>query len=74
MEKSTIPEAARVLPSVWAMKRKNRVLDGSIYKWKARRKIDGVIQIQGVDYWEMYAPVASWNTIRIVLIIAIRNN
>jgi hypothetical protein len=53
------------------MRRKQKVLDGTIYKWKARLNIDGGKQIHGLDYWETYAPVTSWSTIRIILIISI---
>jgi Reverse transcriptase (RNA-dependent DNA polymerase) len=60
------------LPCVWSMRRKRRILDGTIYKWKARLNVDGGKQIRGVDYWETYAPVATWTTIRVVLIMAIK--
>jgi Reverse transcriptase (RNA-dependent DNA polymerase) len=72
VERGRLPKGARILPCVWAMRRKRRILDGSIYKWKARLNMDGGKQIRGVDYWETYAPVATWTTIRIVLIMAIK--
>jgi hypothetical protein len=56
IKKSEVPEDARILPAVWAMRRKIRILDGSIYKWKARLNVDGGKQVQGLDYWETYAP------------------
>jgi Reverse transcriptase (RNA-dependent DNA polymerase) len=68
-----LPEGSRVLPADWTMRRKQRVLDGFIYKWKARLNIDGGKQLHGLDYWETYAPVASWSTIRTILIIALTN-
>jgi Reverse transcriptase (RNA-dependent DNA polymerase) len=71
--KTNLPKSARVLPAVWAMKRKRKILDGTIYKWKARLNIDGGKQVQGLDYWETYAPVASWSTIRLVLVMAVRH-
>jgi Reverse transcriptase (RNA-dependent DNA polymerase)/GAG-pre-integrase domain len=73
IEKSKIPQNARVLPAVWAMRRKRRVLDGAIYKWKSRLNVDGGKQIQGLDYWETYAPVTSWGTIRTILVLSIIN-
>jgi Reverse transcriptase (RNA-dependent DNA polymerase) len=72
IERTKIPKTSRILPCVWAMRRKRRILDGSVYKWKARLNVDGGKQIRGVDYWETYAPVATWITIRIVLIMAIK--
>ena len=38
--KSEIPDDARILPSVWAMKRKRKVLTGEVYKHKARLNLD----------------------------------
>jgi hypothetical protein len=45
-----------------------------VYKWKARLNIDGSKHIYGEDYWETYAPVANWASIRLVLIMALVNN
>jgi GAG-pre-integrase domain len=56
--RSTLPKGTKVIPSVWAMRRKRRLTDGSIYKWKARLNVDGSKQIRGVNFWETYAPVA----------------
>jgi Reverse transcriptase (RNA-dependent DNA polymerase) len=71
--RGALPTGTRVLPAVWAMKRKRKVLCGTVYKWKARLNVDGAKQVHGLDYWETYAPVASWSTIRLVLTIAVRN-
>jgi Reverse transcriptase (RNA-dependent DNA polymerase) len=73
VHKSTIPVDARILPAVWAMRRKRKVLDGTIYKWKVRLNVDGGKQVYGLDYWETYAPVTSWGTIRTILILSIIN-
>ena len=72
VRRSELSPDARILPCVWAMRRKRRIMDGMIYKWKARLNVDGGKQIYGVDYWETYAPVATWFTIRLVLIMAIK--
>ncbi len=68
--RSQVPSHIKVLPSVWAMRRKRRLSDGTIYKWKARINVDGSKQTYGVDYWETYAPVATWATIRCVMMLA----
>ncbi len=68
--RSQVPSHIKVLPSVWAMRRKRRLVDGTIYKWKARINVDGSKQTYGVDYWETYAPVAAWATIRCVMMLA----
>ncbi len=60
-----------VLPSTWAFKVK-RYPDGSVKKLKARFCARGDRQLEGVDYFETWAPVVQWSTIRIVLILAVK--
>ncbi len=60
-----------VLPSTWAFKIK-RYPDGSVKKFKARFCARGDRQLEGVDYFETWAPVVQWSTIRVVLIIALK--
>jgi Reverse transcriptase (RNA-dependent DNA polymerase) len=60
----------KVLPTVWAMRRKRRLATGEIYKWKARLNVDGSKQEHGVNYWDTYAPVAAWATIRSIMMLA----
>ncbi len=60
-----------VLPSTWAFKIK-RYPDGSLKKFKARFCARGDRQLEGVDYFETWAPVVQWTTIRIVLILAVK--
>jgi hypothetical protein len=62
-----------VVSSVWAFKRK-RYPDGSIRKLKARICARGFEQIEGVDYFETFAPVVQWMTVRVVLIMTILLN
>ena len=59
-----------VLPSTWAFKCK-RYPDGSIRKLKARFCARGDKQIEGVDYFDTFAPVVNWTTIRLMLILSI---
>lgn len=73
VHRSKVPEGATVLPAVWAMKRKRRIKTREVYKWKARLNLDGSKQTKGKDYWDSYAPVAAWSTIRLILTLAILN-
>ena len=57
-----------VLPSTWAFKIK-RLPDGDVKKLKARFCARGDKQIHGVDFFETYAPVVNWNTVRLLLIL-----
>ena len=62
-----------VLPSTWAFKCK-RFPDGSVRKLKARFCVRGDKQKEGIDYFETYAPVVSWQTVRMLMILSIKLN
>jgi Reverse transcriptase (RNA-dependent DNA polymerase) len=72
--RSELPKDTKVIPSVWAMRRKRQITDGKIHKWKARLNVDGSKQIKGVNFWETYAPVAQWISIRLILSMAVMKN
>lgn len=59
-----------VLPSVWAFKCK-RFPDGLVRKLKARFCVRGDCQIDGVDVFDTFAPVVSWTTVRLLLILSV---
>jgi histone deacetylase 1/2 len=71
IKKETMPTGANLLPSTWALKIK-RYPDGQKLKSKARFCMRGDKQIAGVDYFESYAPVASWTTILMVMNLAVQ--
>ena len=71
---SEVPEDQKVLPSVWSMKRKRDIKTQEVRKWKARLNVHGGKQIHGVNYWETFAPVVTWITIRLLLILTVLNN
>jgi hypothetical protein len=58
-----------VLPSTWAFKIK-RYPDGRVKKFKARFCAWGDIQKEGIDYFETWAPVVQWSTVRVVMVLA----
>jgi hypothetical protein len=59
-----------VLPSTWAFKCK-RFPDGTVRKLKARFCVRGDRQIEGIDFFETFAPVVSWTTVRLMLILSV---
>jgi hypothetical protein len=67
--RSSLPQGANVLPGTWALKIK-RYPDGRVRKFKGRYCVRGDKQIKGVDYNETYAPVVSWTTVRMMLVMA----
>jgi Reverse transcriptase (RNA-dependent DNA polymerase) len=73
VKRSSVPLHQQVLPAVWAMRRKRRIETQEVYKWKARLNIHGGKQTKGVNFWETYAPVATWSSIRLVMNLAAIN-
>ena len=61
-------DGMNVLQSIWAFKIK-RYPDGLIKKFKARFCARGDQQLEGVDFFETYAPVVQWTTVRLMLIL-----
>lgn len=59
-----------VINSIWAFKLK-RFPDGMVKKFKARFCARGDQQLEGVDFFETYAPVVQWTTVRLMLILEI---
>jgi len=53
------------------MKCKHCIQTCEVYKWKAHLNIDGSRQVKGQDYWDTYAPVATWVSICLILAKAI---
>jgi hypothetical protein len=73
VSKSEVPQGTSILPAVWSMKRKRRITTNEIYKWKARLNLHGGKQVKGVHYWETFAPVVRWSSIRLFLTLAAIN-
>ena len=71
MSEGDVPVDANILPLTWTFKIK-RYPDGSIRKYKARICVRGDLQRAGIDYFETYAPVVSWATVRMMLVTTAR--
>jgi hypothetical protein len=65
-------QGKNILPSTWAFKKK-RYPDGRARKHKARFCCRGDRQLEGVDYFETYAPTVGWSTIRLLLTLTLAN-
>ena len=63
----------RVLKGTWAFKLK-RTPDGVAYRHRSRFCVRGDQQEYGVNYFETFAPVVQWSTIRLLLILILTNN
>lgn len=69
VHKSVVPHNRKILPAVWAFRRKRDIATRKVYKWKARLNVHGGKQVKVLDYWETYAPVALWPSIRLIMYI-----
>jgi hypothetical protein len=65
--RSEVLKGENILSTVWQMKRKRNIKTRKIKKYKARLNINGSRMEKGIHYWDTYAPVASWNFIRLYL-------
>ena len=63
----------KILNGTWAFKLK-RLPDGTASKYKARYCVRGDQQTEGVDYFETYAPVVQWSTVRLLLTMILAND
>jgi hypothetical protein len=68
------PNGMRLFSAVWSMKRKRQVKTRGVYKRKARLNLDGSQMQPGKDYDLTYAPVATWESIRVLLALVLRHN
>ena len=63
------PHGVKVIGLKWIFKIK-RNADGSINKFKARLVAKGYVQEHGIDFEEMFAPVARIESIRLLISLA----
>lgn len=72
-ELTTLPEGFKAIGVKWVYKTKLNE-DGKVEKYKARLVVKGYAQSYGVDYTEVFAPVARLDTIRTILALAAQSN
>jgi len=63
----------KVLKGTWAFKIK-RLPDGTALKYKSRFCCRGDLQTEGVDFFDTFAPVVQWSTIRLLLTLVLSKN
>jgi hypothetical protein len=59
-----------VIPGTWAFRCK-RFPDGEVRKLKSRFCAQGDCQIEGINFFETYAPVVNWKTVQIMLVMSL---
>ncbi|GKV33369.1 hypothetical protein SLEP1_g41889 [Rubroshorea leprosula] len=68
----TLPEGQKAIGVKWVYKVKKNA-QGKVEKYKARLVAKGYIQEYGIDYDEVFAPVARLETIRLIISLAAQN-
>ncbi len=69
MLQKDMPTEAKIIMAIWSFKRKHYP-DGLLNKHRARLCAHSGQQIWGQDYWETYAPVVTWASVLLLLIVA----
>ena len=69
--RSKLPPGAKPITSKWVFKRKG---DPRSPLFKARLVARGFLQRQGIDYFEVFAPTVSYDSVRVLFSIACANN
>lgn len=72
-EDATLPLGRKLVKSKWVLRVK-RDEHGNIIRFKARLVAKGYSQIYGVDFDETFAPVAKWDSIRLILALTAIND
>jgi len=64
-----LPHGTHILNAIWLYWCKHQP-NGDLYKHKSQICVDGSQQHYGIDYWDTYAPVVQWSTVRLLFILA----
>lgn len=69
-----VPKDTPVLPAVWSMKQKHDIKMQQVCKWKAQLNVHGGKKEYAVIFFETYAPVITWFSVRLFLVLSLLNN
>ena len=71
VDRSSILKDTKVLPLVWSMKPKRSIATKKVTKYKARLNMYGGKQEQGINFFDMYAPIVTGPIIPLFLTLSI---
>ena len=66
---TTLPAGHKPIGLKWVYKLKKNT-EGDVIKHKARLVAKGYVQRQGINFEEVFAPVARLDTVRVILAVA----
>jgi hypothetical protein len=66
---TTLLQGARLLSSIWSYHQKHHP-NGDFIKHKSRLCVDGSQQQHRRNHWDTYAPMLSWSTVHLVLLLS----
>ena len=61
----------RIFSTLFGLTNENDIQQESVRKLKARFCVRGDQQIEGVDFFDTYAPTVAWSTVRLLLILSV---
>lgn len=67
-----LPEGHKAIGMKWVYKIK-KDMNGNVTKHKARLVAKGYVQLKGIDYEEVFAPVTRMETVRLILALAAKH-
>jgi hypothetical protein len=70
VRRDSMPNDSKAVPAIWSFCRKCAP-GWTITKWKARLCPHGGKQVEGINFWATYAPVVTWSTTRLILILSL---
>jgi hypothetical protein len=68
---SKVPEDIQIVSSVWSLQCKLDLTTNKVKSHKARLNLHGGKKVYGMNYFETYAPVVTWFSIRLMIIFGI---
>ena len=74
IKRNQVPKGSTILPCVCQIKRKRHIMTRNIKRSKARLNVDGSRMTKRVHYDKVYAPDASWTSIRLLLTMIVLHN
>ena len=59
-------KGAKTIMEIWSFRQKRDNIMGKVKKYKARICLHGGIKEKGINYWETYAPLLQWMSVRVM--------